>query len=131
MENKPEKETRESSPEKTNQEIAEELYTEKRDIIERKEALTEKEKMIRKELEQEVDELEIDPASEIEAKIKTEQIEILDGKGKIKKLLDLAEEKGLFFSVKVARDMKDPYILDVFHDLLAKDELYKKFDKYK
>lgn len=131
MENKSEKEAREVSPERTNQEIVENLYEEQREIVERKEALTEKERMMRKELEQEVDALKMDPALEKEAEIRSEQIDVLDGKGKIKKLLDLAEEKGLFFSVKVAKDMKDPYILDVFHDLLAKEGLYKKFDKFK
>ena len=49
--------------------------------------------------------------------------------GKIRRLLDLASEKGLFFAIDVAKKMNDHYTLDVLHDILIKEGLYKKFRK--
>ena len=112
---------------KTPEKVVEELCLEKRESIESGEILTEEERIIRKKLEQEVEKMKLSPRLEQEAKVETRRIEELDEKGKLKKLLDVAEVKGLFFSISVARNMKDPYVLDVFHDVLIKSELYKKF----
>jgi len=112
---------------KTPEEVVEELCSEKRELIKSREILTEEEKIIRKKLEQEVEKMELSPKLEQQAKVETRRIEELDEKGKLKKLLDIAEVKGLFFSINVAKNMEDPYVLDVFHDVLIKSELYKKF----
>ncbi len=46
-------------------------------------------------------------------------------KGKIRRLLAVAEKKGLETSIKEARKENDPFLLDVYHDILAKDGAYK------
>ena len=73
-------------------------------------------------------EAERELTAEEKKEAKEERINIakLDPQGKIDRLLYLAREKGLFFAVRIARDSDDPYILDSLHDILAKDENYKK-----
>lgn len=51
--------------------------------------------------------------------------------GKIKKLLTVASTKDLYAAVELAKQTKDPYLIDLFHDILAKDQLYLKFKKNK
>lgn len=46
---------------------------------------------------------------------------------KIKKLLLVAEQKGVVYAVTVAKKMDDPYVLDMLHDALAAQGHYKKF----
>lgn len=46
---------------------------------------------------------------------------------KIRKLLLLAEEKGVVYAVNVAKKMDNAFILDALHDALAQKGLYKKF----
>ena len=48
-------------------------------------------------------------------------------KEKIEHLLKIAREKGVVFAIKVAKEMKDPHILDILHDILAKEGYYKDF----
>ena len=48
-------------------------------------------------------------------------------KNKIKLLLAVGEKKGLEFSIKEAKKENDPFLLDIYHDVLAKDGAYKKF----
>ncbi len=50
-------------------------------------------------------------------------------KNKIKLLLAIGEVKGLEYAIKEARKENDPFLLDVFHDVLAKDSAFKKFLK--
>ncbi len=50
-------------------------------------------------------------------------------KEKIKNLLRLAEEKGLQYSIKQAEKENDPFLLDLYHDVLAKNTDYKKYLK--
>ncbi len=50
-------------------------------------------------------------------------------KREIKHLLALAEEKGLHYSIKEAQKKNDPFLLDIYHDVLAKDAAYKNFIK--
>ncbi len=115
--------------EKLGEKIVEDLYKKKKEEIEKRELLTEREKIIREKLEREIAMMELSPELKEEAKKKVEQIEALDEKEKLKKLLDIAEEKGISFAIGVIKEMKDLYILDVFHDILAREEFYKKFKK--
>lgn len=46
---------------------------------------------------------------------------------KVRKLMDVAKEKGVVFAVAMAKKLNDPYVLDMFHDALAAQGLYKKF----
>ncbi len=50
-------------------------------------------------------------------------------KERIKELLRLAEEKGLQQSIKQAEKENDPFLLDLYHDVLAKNNAYKKYLK--
>jgi len=76
---------------------------------------------------EELQNTELSPEEEKKAIKDAEEIE--QEKEKIKKLLFLAQDRGLVYAVKVANNMKDPYIIDSFHDVLSKDSLYKKFVK--
>lgn len=50
-------------------------------------------------------------------------------KNKIKYLLRIGEERGLEKSVEEAKKEKNPFLLDIYHDVLAKDGAYKKLLK--
>ena len=128
QETSPKKEEKEPLPERDK--IIRETVREK--LYERKEAKpeeTENEKVIREKLKEEIEEMMVSSELTVEARKKAKKIKDLDQKGKLKRLLELAEEKGISFAVEVARGMKDPFLLDVFHDILAKEGLYKKFKK--
>ncbi|MBU3896053.1 hypothetical protein KKG36_01960 [Patescibacteria group bacterium] len=84
---------------------------------------------IKQELLREIEMLNLSPELEDEAVEKAKKIEFLGEKEKLAHLLNVARERGLEFAVKMARNMNDPYILDVFHDLLIKEGLFKKFSK--
>ncbi|MEA3453141.1 MAG: hypothetical protein U9Q96_02275 [Patescibacteria group bacterium] len=95
---------------------------------EREESKREEEQMIREKLEKEVDLIQSStPQLQDEAQEKAQKIKELGAEGKLRGLLDLAQAKSLPFAVAAARAMDDPYILDVFHDLLIKEGFYKKF----
>ncbi len=108
------------------EEAVERLYPKEEEKKERKELLTEEEKVIREELEREIEIMKLSPQLQDDAQKKAQQIKDLDVKGKLKQLLVLAEEKGVGFAVEVAKNMKDPATLDTLHDILAKDGFYKK-----
>jgi hypothetical protein len=93
------------------------------------EKISENEKIITEQLKREIEAMEIDDNLKEEARKKAEKIDFLGEKEKIGHLLEIAEEKGVIFAVNVAKDMKDPYILDIFHDILAQGGYYKKFTK--
>ncbi|MGB3988687.1 MAG: hypothetical protein WBK67_03300 [Minisyncoccales bacterium] len=50
-------------------------------------------------------------------------------KAKVKELLEVSEKKGLVYAVNVAKKSGDPFLLDLFHDVLAKDGNYKRILK--
>ncbi len=117
---------REPSEEVRKEMPKEEVYPEKQEKLESKDP--DKEGKIREKLE-EIEKMEVPP--ELKEEVKKEAIKIseLDREGKITRLLILAQEKGLFFAVGVAKGTDDAYLVDAFHDVLAKEELYKKFEK--
>ena len=96
---------------------------------EEKEVLREEEKIIREKLEREIKLMKFSPQLQDEATKKAQKIKFLNVQGKIKNLLVLAREQGVSFAVKVAEGLNDPYTLDVFHDILAREGLFKKFKK--
>lgn len=87
------------------------------------------EKAVSEELKREIELMELDDKTKSEAKKTAEKIEFLGEKDKIEHLLKIAQEKGLVFAIKVAKSMNDPYILDILHDILAKEGYYQKFIK--
>jgi hypothetical protein len=50
----------------------------------------------------------------------------LDDRAQLSELVKLVYTKDISFALKVARDLKNPLVLDSFHDLLASDKLYYK-----
>ncbi len=63
------------------------------------------------------------PISE-EAEEEAKRVKDLPQERQIQALVDLAFKKGLRHSIDTARALKNPYILDAFHDTLV-DHLYK------
>ncbi len=66
-----------------------------------------------------------------EEKKKEEDEKKLLVKRDIKQLLAIAEEKGLEYSIKEAQKKNDPFLLDIYHDVLARDAAYKRFLNHK
>ncbi len=60
---------------------------------------------------------------------KEEETKKLTVKRKIKHLLAIAEKKGLQYSIKKAQKENDPFLLDIYHDVLAKDGSFKRIVK--
>ncbi len=48
----------------------------------------------------------------------------IDAESQIQHLIDIAQQKGVFHAVKVARHMQDNYVLDTMHDRMLADELH-------
>ncbi len=96
--------------------------------LEKKEILTEKEKIIRNKLLEQASKKKLAPQLKDEVEKETKQLKpLLNPEEKIKHLLNLAQEKGVVFAIKVAQKLGDDYCLDVFRDILAKNSLYKQF----
>ncbi|MEK7664265.1 MAG: hypothetical protein AAB340_02400 [Patescibacteria group bacterium] len=93
----------------------------------------EKEKELRVEeiqqLKERVEKTELDDSLKIGAAAEAQSIKALDEEKKIKKLLELTKSKGVIYAVNVAKKMDDPYVLDLLHDILAKEGYYKSFMK--
>jgi hypothetical protein len=89
----------------------------------------ESEKIVSEQIRKEIDLMELDEEKKEEAKKKAQKIEFLGEKEKVQHLLEIAREKGVIFAVGVARKMNDPYLLDIFHDILAKEGYFKDFTK--
>ena len=102
--------------------------TEGKPITEKKE-ISEDEKNVADGLRREIEMMESEPRLKEQAKKKAHEIEFLGEKEKIEHLLKIAHEKGIVFAIKTAKEMKDAYILDTLHDILAKEGYYKNFAK--
>ncbi len=89
------------------------------------------EEIITKEaLKREIDKMELDDSLKEEVAEKVKKIQVLGEEEKIEHLLEITKQKGIVFAVRVAKQMNDPYILDIFHDILVKEWLiYKQFLK--
>jgi len=101
----------------------------KREAAPEKKEISQEEKLISDKLKKEIEMMELDEKLKAEAKTKAEKIEFLGEKQKIEHLLEIAREKGVVFAIQVAKKMNDPYLLDIFHDVLAQEGYYKKFTK--
>jgi hypothetical protein len=77
----------------------------------------------------EIEKADVDDSLKSQLGTHSGAIKNLDDQQKIKKLLQLAQKKGVVFAVKVAKNMDSPYILDTLHDALAKEGYYKSFLK--
>lgn len=122
----------------------EELFREKKDVwerarrdfeaeerkeLEKTKPPAEEEEAIQRQIRREIEMMELTPELRKEAAEKAKKIEFLGEKEKLERLMVIAKERGVEFVVKVAKDMNDPYVLDIFHDILIKEGFYKKFLK--
>ena len=89
--------------------------------------LHEKAKEARGEIEKEIEKIRLSPQAKVQIQKQAEDIKKQAVKSKIQHLLDLAQTQGIVFAVAVAKKMNDPYLLDLFHDNLAKQGIFKKF----
>ena len=101
---------------------------EKEKKVEKKE-ISKDEKIISEELKREIELMDVDENLKKEAEQKASKISFLADDDKLKKLLEIAREKGLVFAIQVAKKMNEPYLLDTLHDILAKEGYYKDFIK--
>ncbi len=104
-----------------------ELPIETKETSEKKE-FNEKE-IIDRQIRQEIENMDLSGSQKKETQIHADKIKLLKDQEKIKNLLSIAQRKGVIFAVNVAKKMNDPFILDTFHDTLAKEGYYKEFLK--
>ncbi len=105
-----------------------EIAPEINEVIEREEQLTGEEiQRLREKIEQ--TDLDDHLKTQVQSHVNDLKVSGLEDEGKIKKLLDIANVKGVVFAVSVAKKMGDPYVLDLLHDKLVEEGYYKKFIK--
>mgnify|MGYP001591175717 CR=1 FL=1 len=93
------------------------------EVIEKKEELTNEEI---NGLREEIEKTNLDESLASQVEEQAQNIKSLKNDQKIKKLLEIADDKGVVYAVNVAKKMDDPYILDTFHDALLEKGYYKK-----
>ncbi|KKP33218.1 MAG: hypothetical protein A2312_00795 [Candidatus Staskawiczbacteria bacterium RIFOXYB2_FULL_32_9] len=91
--------------------------------------ISKEEQIVKDEIRRELDLMDLDENLKKESENKSKQIQFLGEEEKIKHLLDIAKQKGVVFALKVANNMNDPYVLDIFHDVLVREGLWKRFEK--
>ena len=94
-------------------------------VPEKRESLRDDE-IISAELKRELDLMENDETAKANVEKEKERIEFLGEKEKLQHLLQIAREKGVVYAIQVAKKMNDPYLLDLLHDILAKEGFYQK-----
>ena len=99
------------------------------ETVERRELSKDELESIKEELRREIVAMDSDPGLKLEAEQKAKKIGSLSINEMMEHLVEMAEKRGLKFAISVARKMNDPFILDTFHDLLAREGYYKKFAK--
>ncbi len=117
-------------------EIIEEWYKEKGFSVEEKESIERQEKKEGKEVQEKKEAIqektEESPSQAsygvyYDDKKKMEEEKKLSVKKEVKHLIAIAEEKGLEYSIREAQKKNDPFLLDIYHDVLAKDASYRRF----
>jgi len=101
-------------------EEAERVEVKRRELSE--EEIKEKEELLRR-----ITEAELPLELSLEAEKEADKLREGTVKERIEKLLELAEEKGLLYAVEVAKKAENPLVMDLFHDILAKNGLFKRF----
>src|SRR3989344_8146324 len=85
-----------------------------KDLEESKESVKEKElskdEIENQKVRQEIDNMDLDDNLKIHMQSQAQEIQSLEENEKVKSLLKIAKEKGVIFSVNVAKKMNDPYI---------------------
>jgi len=102
-------------------------FDQEKGMIPERREISQDDKRVSAELRREIEMMQLDPNAKKEAEAKAEKIEFLGEKEKIEHLLQTAREKGVIFSIQVAKSMNEPYLLDILHDTLAQEGFYKGF----
>lgn len=97
--------------------------------VQEKQEVPSQDKLVAEGLRREIEMMELDESQKKEAEEKAKKITFLGDDQKLEHLLEIAKEKGVVYAVKVAKNMNDPFLLDTFHDLLAREGMYKNFTK--
>ncbi len=105
-----------------------EFNIEKEPVPEKKEISAE-ERIIAQQLRKEIEIMELSPELREEAKKASQKIGFLGEAEKLSHLLEIAQDKGVVYAVRVAKNMNEPYILDKLHDIFIENDYYKKFLK--
>ncbi len=103
-----------------------EVASEIKENIEKEEKLTSEEIQ---ELRGKIEEADLDDDLKTQVQSHANDLNTLEEESKLKKLLEIANIKGVIFAVNVAKKMNDPYILDLLHDKLVEGGYYKSFLK--
>jgi len=110
--------------------VIDDVYEKSLETFKEQEPILEKERVTAEELEKVRQGLLVQVADEEEVKKEAKKIDAIDDLGgRINKLVEVAKEQGIFFAVEVAKKSSDPYTLDVFHDLMAKDGFFQRFKR--
>lgn len=102
-------------------------FEEKREFARKElseEETREREKLIKKIKEKE---LELSSQKRIAILKEGEKIKKQAVQRQIDYLLFLVQQHGLTFAINAAKATNDPFLIDLFHDILTKEGLYKKF----
>ena len=100
-----------------------EAEQELREVTEAKEQLSAQEIQAAKEA---IENMDLSDGLKQQTQSSAQDIKSLKEEEKIKKLLELAKAKGVVYAIHTAKKMNDAYVLDILHDQLAKEGLYKK-----
>lgn len=98
-------------------------------VLEAEKSAMDPEAVSHEQLRKQIEEAHLDDASHQSAQSQAAGLKDLGEEKKIEHLLALAKKKGVVYAVNVAKKMNDPYLLDMLHDLLAKEGMYKSFLK--
>lgn len=72
-----------------------------------------------------IEKTDIDDSLKMQASSQAKDLSSMKDDEKIKELLEIAHKKGVVYAVTVAKKTGDSYLVDMFHDTLAKEGLYK------
>lgn len=104
-----------------------EALPEQKESLEKKEAIEGSQPETGETLRQKIEAMDIDDGLKPQASQTASDLKTAAPQEKINKLLLIAKEKGVAYAVSVAKKMGDPYVLDMLHDALAREGLYKQF----
>jgi len=109
------------------QEQAERLWRERSEgRRETKEFLSSQEEQRKEQIKKELEELEISSELKQEIEKVSSKFSGLADEKKISYLVEVAFEKGPCFAFALARKYGDYFLIDLLHDILAKDNLYER-----
>lgn len=88
--------------------------------------LTQKEQEQKERLKQDLQKMEPKPSVQEKVEQKAADLSHLAAPEQLEQLVELAFEQGASTAVAAAKKLKSDFVLDALHDMLAKDQLYKK-----